>query len=197
MKYVVTKAEMQSADYYTSDELGLSSAVLMERAALGAADEICKRFGTDGAPVRVCIVCGSGNNGGDGFALGRILNERGFFVHFFMAGEAQKASKANELQRKILSNLGLAVSTGQPVEEYDIIVDAVFGTGLGRNIEGAYRDVIRSLNEKKGFKVALDIPSGICADSGKELGCAFLADLTVTFGFYKWGQLLYPGKSFC
>lgn len=197
MKYVVTKAEMQSADYYTSDELGLPSAVLMERAALGAADEICKRFGTDGAPVRVCIVCGSGNNGGDGFALGRILNERGFFVHFFMAGEAQKASKANELQRKILSNLGLAVSTGQPMEEYDIIVDAVFGIGLGRNIEGAYRDVIRSLNEKKGFKVALDIPSGICADSGKELGCAFLADLTVTFGFYKWGQLLYPGKSFC
>lgn len=197
LEYVVTAAEMQSADYYTSDGLGLPQEVLMERAALGAADEICKRFQERKAPVRVCIVCGTGNNGGDGFALGRILNERGFFVHFFMAGDQEKASKANELQRKILSNLGLVVSTGQPTEEYDIIVDAIFGTGLRRKIEGTYRDMIKSLNEKSGFKVALDIPSGICADSGKELGCAFCADLTVTFGFYKWGHLLYPGKSFC
>ena len=164
---------------------------------MAAADEICSRFHTGKTPVRVCIVCGTGNNGGDGFALGRILNERGYFVHFFMAGDEEKASKANELQRKILSNLGLVVSTGQPVEEYDIIVDAIFGTGLRRNIEGVYMELIKSLNERKGFKTALDIPSGICADSGRELGCAFRADLTVTFGFYKWGQLLYPGKSFC
>lgn len=197
MKYVVTAAEMQSADYYTSDNLGLPSTVLMERAALAAADEICKRFHTGKTPVRVCIVCGTGNNGGDGFALGRILNERGFFVHFFMAGDAEKASKANELQRKILSNMGLAVSTGQPVEEYDIVVDAIFGTGLRRNVEGAYMELVKRLNEMKGFKAALDIPSGICSDSGRELGCAFRADLTITFGFHKWGQLLYPGKSFC
>lgn len=197
MKYVVTAAEMQSADYYTSDNLGLPSTVLMERAALAAADEICKRFHTGKTPVRVCIVCGTGNNGGDGFALGRILNERGFFVHFFMAGDAEKASKANELQRKILSNLGFAVSTGQPVEEYDIVVDAIFGTGLRRNVEGAYMELVKRLNEMKGFKAALDIPSGICSDSGRELGCVFRADLTVTFGFYKWGHLLYPGKSFC
>lgn len=197
MKYVVTAAEMQSADYYTSDNLGLPSTVLMERAALAAADEICSRFHTWKTPVRVCIVCGMGNNGGDGFALGRILNERGYFVHFFMAQDEEKASKANELQRKILSNLGLVVSTGQPMEEYDIIVDAIFGTGLRRNIEGVYMELIKSLNKMKGFKTALDIPSGICADSGRELGCAFRADLTVTFGFYKWGQLLYPGKSFC
>lgn len=196
MKYVVTAAEMKSADYYTSDNLGLPSAVLMERAALIAADEICRRFGT-GAAARVCIVCGTGNNGGDGFALGRILSERGFFVHFFMAGEKEKASKANELQRKILSNLGLEVSTGQPMGEYDIIVDAIFGTGLHRNIEGPYLELIKRLNEMNGFKVALDIPSGVCSDSGRELGCAFWADLTVTFGFHKWGQLLYPGKSFC
>lgn len=197
MKYVVTAAEMQSADYYTSDNLGLPSTVLMERAALAAADEICKRFHTGKTPVRVCIVCGTGNNGGDGFALGRILNERGFFVHFFMAGDEEKASKANELQRKILSNMGLAVSTGQPVEEYDIVVDAIFGTGLRRNVEGAYMELVKRLNEMKGFKAALDIPSGICSDSGRELGCAFRADLTITFGFHKWGQLLYPGKSFC
>lgn len=199
MKYVVTAAEMQSADQYTSEKLGLPSMVLMERAALAVADEICRRF----APVRgkirtrVCIACGSGNNGGDGFALGRILNERGFSVHFFMAEEARHVSEANGIQRKILENLGLAVSTGQPIDEYDIIVDALFGTGLHREITGAYRRLIERLNGMTGYKVAVDIPSGIHADDGSVLGCAFFADLTVTFAFEKWGQLLYPGKEYC
>ena len=197
MKYVVTTAEMQAADDFTSDNLGIPSMVLMERAALAAADEICMRFHGEEMPVRVCVVCGTGNNGGDGFAMGRILSERGFFVHFFMTGEEGRASRANGLQRKILSNLGHTVSTGQPTEEYDIVVDAVFGTGLRRNIEGIYGKLIKRLNEMKGFKVALDMPSGICGDSGRMMGSAFCADLTVTFGFYKWGQLLYPGKSFC
>lgn len=197
MKYVVTAAEMQAADFFTSDNIGLSQMVLMERASMGAADEICKRFSTGKDPVRVCIVCGTGNNGGDGFALGRILNERGFFVHFFMVGEESNASIANDAQRKILMNLGLVVSTGQPMEEYDIVVDALFGTGLRRSIEGKYAEMIKRLNEMKGFKVALDMPSGICADSGRILGCAFFAHLTVTFGYHKWGQLLYPGKSSC
>lgn len=199
MNYVVTSAEMQSADQYTSEKLGLPSLVLMERAALAVADEICKLFERQKGQkrVKVCIACGSGNNGGDGFALGRILNERGFSVHFFMAEETEKCSEANRIQRKISENLGLAVSTGQPVEEYDIIVDAVFGTGLHRELTGSYRQLIESLNGKDGWKVAVDIPSGIHADNGTILGCAFEADLTVTFAFYKWGQLLYPGKAYC
>lgn len=199
MKHVVTAAEMQSADQYTSEKLGLPSIVLMERAALAVADEICRRFAAvkERKQTKVCIACGSGNNGGDGFALGRILNERGFSVHFFMVKEEQRMSEANGMQRKILENLGLAVSTGQPIDEYDIIVDALFGTGLHREITGGYRELIGRLNEMKGYKVAVDIPSGIHADDGSVLGCAFQADLTVTFAFYKWGQLLYPGKEYC
>lgn len=197
MKYVVTAAEMQAADRYTSEKLGLPSLVLMERAALAAADEICKRFPAGKKDVKVCIACGSGNNGGDGFALGRILNERGFTVHFFMAKEEERSSEANRIQKEILNKLGLTVSTGQPVEEYDIVVDALFGTGLHREITGCYDQMIRCLNRMRGFKTAIDIPSGIHSDEGNVLGCAFRADLTVTFAFPKWGHLLYPGKDLC
>lgn len=199
MKYVVTAAEMQSADKAASEKLGLPSVVLMERAALAVADEIVKYADSYAAKraLKVCIACGSGNNGGDGFALGRILNERGFIVHFFMAQEAQKPSEANRLQREILKNLGHTVSTGQPAEEYDIVVDSIFGTGLHREITGAYQTLIEKLNHMKGWKVAVDIPSGVNSDNGTILGCAFQADLTVAFAFKKWGHLLYPGKGFC
>lgn len=196
MKYVVTAAGMQWADQYTSEKIGLPSFVLMERAALVTADEISKRFSPVKGNVKVCIACGSGNNGGDGFALGRILNERGFTVHFFMATENGRASEANSLQKEILGKLGHTVSTGQPMEEYDIVVDALFGTGLHREITGCYGEMIRCLNQMKGFKVAVDIPSGINSDEGSVLGCAFRADLTVTFAFHKWGHLLYPGRDF-
>ena len=197
MKYVVTAAQMQQADNYTSEKIGLPSLVLMERAALSAADEVCKRFDGIQRAFKACIVCGNGNNGGDGFALGRILSERGFAVHFFVVKEDGKCSDSNRVQREILEKLGYAVSTEQPVGEYDIIVDAIFGTGLCREVAGCYREMIAYMNEMQGFKVALDIPSGIHSDDGTVLGCAFRADLTVTFGFYKWGHLLYEGKDYC
>lgn len=197
MKYVVTAAQMQAADNYTSEKIGLPALVLMERAAIAAADEICKRFDVSQNTLRVCIVCGNGNNGGDGFALGRILNERGFTVHFFVVKEDAKCSESNLIQKEIVQKLGHVVSTGQPVGEYDIVVDAIFGTGLHREITGCYREMIEAMNNMKGFKVALDIPSGIHSDDGTILGCAFRADLTVTFGFFKWGHLLYAGKSYC
>lgn len=197
MKYVVTADQMQRADHNTSEKIKIPSIVLMERAAMSAAEEITKRAFTGKKPAKVCIVCGTGNNGGDGFALGRMLDERGFSVHFFVAGDRETASEANRLQRNILQSLGFTISTGQPIEEYDIVVDAIFGIGLHREITGVYEEWIGILNRMKGFKVALDIPSGISADSGEILGCAFVADLTVTFAFHKWGQLIYPGKSCC
>lgn len=203
MKYVVTAAEMQSADQYTAEKLGLPSIVLMERAALAVADVICQYDTTEHAEKKarkkgkVCIVCGNGNNGGDGLALGRILNERGYFVHFFIVDDTQRISEANRIQRDILKNMGMTVNTGQPVEEYDIIVDAIFGTGLHREVSGIYQEMIEVLNAADALKVAVDMPSGINSDDGSVLGCAFRADLTVTFAFYKWGQLLYPGKACC
>lgn len=198
LKYVVTAAQMQSADRHTSDKTGIPSLVLMERAALAVADEICHWFdkeeGVQGK--KVCIACGSGNNGGDGFALGRILHERGCTVDFYMVKEGAD-SESNRIQKNIIKNLGMGISTEKPENEYDIVVDALFGTGLKRQITGDYADWIGYLNTLDGLKVAVDIPSGIDSDYGMVCGTAFQADLTVTFAFMKWGQLLYPGRSYC
>lgn len=196
MKYVVTTAQMRAAEEYTIKRMGLPDLVLMERAALSVADQISRHFG-DLKDLRVCIICGTGNNGGDGFALGRILRARGCSVFLFAAGDENKASEANRKQRQILKELGLGVSTGQPLGEYDVIVDALFGTGLKRDIEGEYAALINRVNDMRGWKVSVDIPSGIHTDTGQVLGCAFRADMTVTFGFEKWGLLLYPGKAYC
>lgn len=196
MKYVVTTAQMRAAEEYTIKQIGLPDLVLMERAALSVADRIGSRFESL-KDLRVCIICGTGNNGGDGFALGRILSGRGASVFLFAVGDESKASDANRLQKQMLKELGIEVSTGQPLGEYDVIVDALFGTGLKRDIEGEYAALIDRVNAMKGWKVAVDIPSGVHTDTGQILGCAFRADITVTFGFEKWGLLLYPGKAYC
>ena len=115
LKYVVTAAQMQSADRHTSDKTGIPSLVLMERAALAVADEICRWFDKeqDIQGKRVCIICGSGNNGGDGFALGRILHERGYTVEFYMVKEGAN-SESNRIQQNIIKNLGMGISTEKP-----------------------------------------------------------------------------------
>ena len=196
MKYVVTTAQMRAAEEYAIKHIGLPDLVLMERAALSVADRIGSRFESL-KDLRVCIICGTGNNGGDGFALGRILSGRGASVFLFAVGDESRASKANRLQRQMLRKLKIEVSTGQPMGEYDVIVDALFGTGLKRDIEGEYAAIVHRVNAMKGWKVSVDIPSGVHTDTGEILGCAFKADLTVTFGFEKWGLLLYPGKTYC
>ncbi|MBQ8189739.1 MAG: NAD(P)H-hydrate dehydratase [Lachnospiraceae bacterium] len=198
LKYVVTAAQMQSADRHTSDETGIPSLVLMERAALAVADEICHYFQEtdDIHGKKVCIACGSGNNGGDGFALGRILQERGCDVRFFMVQE-KASSDSTQIQQSIIHKLGMSISTGKPENEYDIIIDAMFGTGLKRTITGAYAELIMHLNSLGGLKVAVDIPSGIDSDWGKVHGIAFRADITVTFAFLKWGHMIYPGREYC
>lgn len=196
MKYVLTTAQMRAAEEYAIKHIGLPDLVLMERAALSVADRIGSRFESL-KDLKVCIICGTGNNGGDGFALGRILSGRGASVFIFAVGNESKASEANKLQRQMLKELDIEVSTGQPMGEYDVIVDALFGTGLKRDIEGEYAAMVHRVNAMKGWKVSVDIPSGIHTDTGEILGCAFKADLTVTFGFEKWGLLLYPGKAYC
>lgn len=198
LKYVVTAAQMQSADRHTSEKTGIPSLVLMERAALAVADEIVAWFNKDCGiqGKKACILCGSGNNGGDGFALGRILSERGCNVDFFMPKKGS-STDANRLQQGIVKNLGMGISTVMPEDEYDIVADALFGTGLRREITGVYAEWIAHANKMKSFKVAVDIPSGVDSDFGTLLGTAFQADLTVTFAFLKWGHTLYPGRACC
>ncbi len=192
MKYVVTAQEMKAADRYTMEHFGMPSAVLMERAAMKLAGQVMEYAQHKG---NVLIVCGSGNNGGDGFAAARLLLLQGMHADVWFVGNADHMTAECRRQHDIFLAYRGKIYDRKPEAEYSIIVDAIFGVGLSRNVEGRCADVIDTVNRMKGCKIAADIPSGISADDGKVLGTAFQADVTVTFGFLKRGLLLYPGRT--
>lgn len=176
------------------EKYGMLSAVLMERAAMAAAEEV--EAYEPGRIKKILIACGTGNNGGDGLAMARLLFLEGHEVTVLFPGKEEKCSVEAARQLSIVRNYGIPVTDQFPGQEYDVIVDALFGIGLCREIGGNYRDLIAKLNEQTAWKVAVDISSGISADNGAVMGIAFRADLTVTFGFAKAGQLLYPGAGY-
>ncbi len=196
MKYAVTAAEMKLYDQKTISEIGIPSLVLMERAAL---ETVRVLLAERKEMKRVLIAAGTGNNGGDGLAVGRILASRGVKVTFLLAGSWEKLSKETAMQKDILLNSGFSILRKIENEEYDIVIDALFGIGLSREVEGEYAKWIHTLNDMKQqgtYICSLDIPSGICADTGKVMGCAVRADLTAAFAFAKRGELLYPGREY-
>ncbi len=193
MKYLVTASEMKQYDTNTIEKTGIPGMVLMERAALFALSVIKQQFKTDAHTV--LIVAGMGNNGGDGLALARLLCEEGFSVEVWSIGNPNKISEQCRMQREILKHYPVTCSKDTPKGlKYDIIVDALFGVGLSRELTGEYAEAVHYCNESRAFKLSLDVPSGICSDTGKVLGArAFRADVTVTFGFAKRGLFQYPG----
>ncbi len=196
MKYAVTAAEMKAYDADTIERIGLSSEVLMERAALSVVEELKKNGQkTD----KILVVAGCGNNGGDGIAIGRMLLLQGRKADIYLAGAREKCTSETRHQLEILENLGFSTLSKIEDAEYDMIVDALFGIGLSRDVTGFYQELVEDINERRkhgSFVCAVDIASGICADTGKILGCAVKADLTVAFAFAKRGQLFYPGKEY-
>lgn len=192
MKYILTGKQMREADEFTIKNIGIPSMVLMERAALGVVDAIednCKEF------HNVLVVCGSGNNGGDGYAIARLLHIKGYNVSIFFVGKEASRSSENLAQKNICDYYQIPVIDVID-NKYDIIIDAVFGTGLSRNIEGALSETIDRLNSIDGYKVAVDIPSGIHDTTGLVMGNAFKADLTVAIAFAKRGIMLQPGNQY-
>ena len=220
MSYIVNAVEMRCADETTITHFGVPQLVLMERAALAARDFILRQWPQLSAGgARILIAVGNGNNGGDGAALARLFYLQGHRVTVLVSGNAEKYSSALKSQMEILERYrseaekresadgrrALYIVTdvlwqakdGQEREDYDLVVDALFGIGLSRPVDGLYREKIQYLNRLSGRKAALDIPSGISAQDGRILGVSFRADLTVTFGFLKTGMLLYPGRELC
>lgn len=193
MRYVPDAAQMKAADQYTIHDLGIPSLKLMERAARSCVD-ILKEKKVDLS--HVCIVCGSGNNGGDGFAIARILAKEGYRVTVVMAGNVSRCTAETLYQMDLLKQTGTKITDQFQTDSYTVVVDAIFGVGLSRKIEGHYKELIEELNRSSGIKFAVDIPSGICADNGMVLGTAFQADITVTFQAEKFGLFLYPGKEY-
>lgn len=195
MKKIVTAKEMKQLDADTIEKMGVPSLVLMERAALRTAEEI-RKHQINGNKSSVLVVCGSGNNGGDGIAIARILHLWGMEVSFYLLGSEDKMTQETRRQLQIARNYGISEVNKLQTDEYTTIVDAVFGVGLTRPIEGRYKEAIWKMNQADAWKVAVDIPSGVDADTGQELGIAFRADLTVTFAFRKRGLCLYPGRMY-
>ena len=194
MKVLVDSRQMKQCDKNTIEYFGMPSLVLMERAALSVVQEVENHFGKGkGKKHTALVACGFGNNGGDGLAIGRMLWQRGYGVTILMPPGDHKMSEEAKAQKGILEKYGVPMADTIPMQEFDVIIDALFGIGLARDLEGVYRQFVDGMNARPGFKVAVDIPSGIHADTGAVLGVGFRADLTVTFAFAKTGLLLYPG----
>lgn len=194
MRYLVSAAEMKRYDSNTIEKTGIPACVLMERAALGALEAIEGYF--EGAALykkSVLIMAGVGNNGGDGLALARLLAERQYDVAVWCVGNREKASEQWLQQEKILEHYPVRILQEPSHRSYGVLVDALFGVGLSREIFGEFARAVAQYNEMEGLKLALDLPSGIDSDTGEILGCAVRADITVTFGFCKRGLVLYPG----
>ena len=193
MQLWVNAAQMKAADQYTIQKLGVPSLELMEHAAQ-ACVQVLEDEKVDLS--HVCVVCGSGNNGGDGFAIARILQNNRCSVETFCVGNPEHYTEETQEQMHRLQECGGKITYGMPQEDsYSVVIDAVFGVGLSRKVEGRYRQVIEQMNRMRGTKFAVDIPSGLSATTGCILGCAFKADYTVTFQLKKIGLELSQGRT--
>jgi ADP-dependent NAD(P)H-hydrate dehydratase / NAD(P)H-hydrate epimerase len=205
--YLVTAEEMRTLDRLTIEH-GTPGHVLMERAGSGATQvllECFPRMRRKGR--RAVIVAGRGNNGGDGFVIARLLRRRGVRTDVALlapaadiAGDAERQLRAYRRGRgplhEILSSADLGVLQ-RMMQGADLAVDAIFGTGLSKPVHGVHAEAIELLNASGVPVFAVDIPSGLNADTGLPMGTAVQAEATATFGFAKIGQALYPGARYC
>lgn len=191
MERLLTAAQMKRADE-AAIEGGMPSLVLMERAALAAAEEIERR---DWDKSRILAVCGTGNNGGDGVAAARILAERGYDVSVCLVGNPEKYSEQMRRQLKIAENYPLTFVNSFEADEYTVIIDALFGVGLARDLSGGFLEAVKKINEGRARVLSVDLPSGVHTDTGRILGDAVRADVTLALAYKKPGLLLFPGAS--
>lgn len=182
-QYVLDRASVRAVDRAAVEEYGIPGVVLMENAARGLADEAMRMLAGSGRAPSVLIVCGSGNNGGDGFALGRHLHNHGAGVRFVSLGTPRPGTDA-ALNRGICRAMHLHESPAEDLRKHldcDLIVDAIFGTGLDRPVSGVPAQIIERINDAGRPVLAVDIPSGLDCDTGEPLGTAVRATRTVTF----------------
>ena len=190
---VVTADEMRSIDRRTIDEYGISSAVLMERAGLAVAERIRGLF----ERRKVIVIAGGGNNGGDGIVAARNLFNWGRNVRVLLLSREKKLSQDCRTQYTTARKLKVPLEFRTDIRGADLhsalVVDAIFGTGINKEVKPPVSGIISFLNRSGVPVLSVDIPSGISADNGRVMGEAVRADYTVTFGLPKIGHLLYPG----
>jgi len=209
---LMTKDQVRAVDSWAINTLGIPGVVLMENAGRSCAELIKDKL-KDIAHPKVCIFCGTGNNGGDGYVIARHLSNSGFEVVVVICGNREKVKGDAKINLDILERLG------RPIEQLnlrdgdvpaqvkafaadaDMLVDGLFGTGLAGQLSDEYKQLIDSINACNCPILAVDIPSGLDCDSGQPLGAAIKADYTVTFvavkkGFTSGSAAKYTGEIF-
>ncbi len=188
--------QMRGIDRAAMDEAGIPGIVLMENAALACVREIKEA-------EKVLIFCGKGNNGGDGFAIARHLYNAGIDVEVYpVCGDDFKGDA--KINFDIIENMGVAINfedytlkeLALKIAAADVVVDAIYGTGIKGEIKGFAAEIITLINENAKYILSVDIPSGINADTGEVCSVAIKADKTVTFAAYKLGMLMFPGSDY-
>jgi len=193
---IVTVKQMHALDKRAIEKYGIPSFALMENAGCAVAREV-KRM-CSGKSFKVCIFCGTGNNGGDGFVVARHFVNTSIKVKVFIVGKSTSLKKDALLNYKIAKKLKIPMQEMRSVDKAhvgaiktsNIVVDAIFGTGLSREVRGLAREVIEAINESDKKVIAVDIPSGLNGTTGKIHGACIKANKTITFacakkGFFK------------
>ncbi|MBN2531031.1 MAG: NAD(P)H-hydrate dehydratase [Deltaproteobacteria bacterium] len=199
---IVSRDQIRQYDRIAISEMGIPSVVLMENAGIGASRIALEMLGPK---KRVAIIAGPGNNGGDGFVMARHLINAGCDVETFITQDAKHASGDAKTNLTVLQNMGGKITSivssdhaaklGRHLHA-DLVVDAILGTGVNKPVEGHLADVISKMNESGIPILAVDIPSGLDADTGISWKATVLATATATFGHIKQGLLLHPGASY-
>ncbi len=209
---VMTRDEVRAFDAWAINTLGIPGVVLMENAGRSCAELIKDKLKGKAVP-KVCIFCGTGNNGGDGYVIARHLINSGFDVTVAVCGDRGKIKGDAKINLDILERMGRTIESLDPAggrireqaeafcSEADMIVDGLFGTGLSGQLRGEYKELIESMNECGCPILAVDIPSGLDCDTGEPLGSAIRAVATVTFvalkkGFTSPAARAYTGEIF-
>lgn len=192
--------EMRAVDRAAAKIGGIPSIILMENAAIACVDQLKADF--DITEKSVLIFCGKGNNGGDGLAVARHLYNMGVdvFVYLVSGNTYTGDAKINydialgmDIPMEVITDID---NLGHIVRSYDIVIDAILGTGISGIVRGMAYDVIEIINENAKYVMSIDVPSGINSDSGEICGVCIRADKTVTFAGYKVGMLMYPAADY-
>lgn len=198
---ILTAAQMRWADQQTIERIGLPGAALMESAGHTVAERVCHLLPR---VRRVLVLAGPGNNGGDGFVAARYLHEAGIAAEVALAGDLESLKGDALLHARTAVACGVTVHQRCQVDaalrnrviHAGLVVDALFGTGLVRELSGQMHDLVCCVNEVDTPVLAVDIASGLCSDTGGVLGCAVQAMWTLPIAVWKWGHLLGEGRRY-
>jgi NAD(P)H-hydrate epimerase len=207
----ITVKKMQELEMMAEEKYGISALILMENAGRSIADAVDQIYGK--RYRKIILLCGKGNNGGDGFVAARHLHNRGYWVSVVLFGDPDRLTadatvnftivKKMKIPLKIISvNRGQRIrqlewKVGPSLRRAELVIDALFGTGLREDLEEPFLSLIQFVNDSHKKIVSIDVPSGLDADTGEIRGAAIKADCTVTLGFAKQGLRRNFGREHC